>query len=524
MIKAIAAAAANRKTARNALFFFLGAQLVVAVFKIVEVYHHDLPVFHQIAWAGFAEPAAYAAILFNVLLILLSFWASPLMGQYSILTAGGYGYLFYVSLLALVNYFVAYCTGHFYAQVNWLFLAGLIPAGVGNFGVLKLRISALNRNFRPGWFHNPGIYGWIVLVLLLTFLPFLIMPYHFFDAINSYAPKAFAIHATGNAQAMAFVTQANKGINAASLAQGGAYPPLYPIILSLSMMGDHLFEGRIIPFLMFLSFIAVLLHRVPRNGFISRSFFLVYFIATMQVWLGVANYYADVPLMIVGCAAGFLMLDTRSAGDLKADVVAITLFCAAALMRPDGIVTVFCLLLCMFLSGIKKISWYGVAATLSLAAALTWEFRPAWLRILPGYGYLDTSQAANNISLGCGLHIRTVLNFLNAAQGLYLSHYGFGAFFYGFIIVLIAGIRTRLALGKDALSYGIISVLAIGVLVCVYLFVGLFLNNVIPYPLMVRVSFGRATVHFFPFMLLFTVAIINAFFKTQESGLKSPVR
>ena len=73
-----------------------------------------------------------------------------------------------------------------------------------------------------------------------------------------------------------------------------------------------------------------------------------------------------------------------------------------------------------------------------LALSLTWEFGP--------YGYgrrpvIFKNRMVLAARMGYGFHFKTVLRFLYAAQGLYLSHYGFAVFFYGIITAFIAGIR-----------------------------------------------------------------------------------
>jgi hypothetical protein len=506
----------NPAAARKALNLFLGIQIIVGLFKIAEVYRHDLPFFHQIAWAGVAEGATWMAVLFNVLLVALSSRASQLLRKNSVplIACCGYGYLLFVSLLALINYAVAYGTHHFYPQLNWAYLGILFIAGFANRSSSKRRFSEVSGTLRRGFAKRFNGYLLIALAMGVLLLPFLVMPYHFYDAAHAYAPKAFAISTAGSTDAY-------------RLDDGSSYPPLYPIMLSLSM-GDRLFQGRLLPFCMFLAFLAIFVAVLPRGRFVSRSFALAYFMATMQIWLGVANYYANVPSMVLLAAAGFLLIGTRkqTTGRTTETAIAAVLLCAATLMRPDGLIPVLSIIAGVYLIDRKWIfSRSALLGLLSIAATLSWELRPPAFRGMPGY--LQTPPAGMDAQYGCGLHFHTIVNFVNAAQGLYLSHYGFGAFFYGLAIVLVAAFRIKLLRAEDALHYGLISSICFGTMVAEYLLLGLFLFMGMDYTLQVRVSFGRSTLHFYPFLLLFVIAILNAVYKTplpakQESPLAVP--
>ncbi len=492
---------AKRDTLRKWMNVFLGVQLAVLIFKIAEFYRLKLSIFHTIAWAGLVETSTYSAVLFNALFALLSFWASPFLRKrnYSFMEAGCYGYLLFTSFLALLNYGVMYATKHFFPPINNAFLFALFIAGFANYSMIKMRLAAIrhrtNGEGRPG----SGLYFWVVLIIGLTMLPFLILPYSCYDALYVYSLKAFAIKVSG-------------GASAVCLGDGSFYPPLYPIILSLGM-GDHLFEGRLMPFFMFLAFMVVFWHTLPRKGFIDRKFAVALFLSTPIIWLGVVSYLANITFMTLLGAAGFLLIKSRfSIGNkltIPETVIATILLGAAALVREDGIIVIFALLLGISLLD-NKVNFfrYVSAAMIVLALSLTWEFRPVWLR--SAAGYFQKQDAVLAARMGYGFHFKTVLRFLYAAQGLYLSHYGFAVFFYGIITAFIAGIWNKIAFINSVRLYGLITAISLCAVAMEYLCLGLFFYCGMDYYVQVQLSFARSTMHFFPFMMLFLVTFVNA--------------
>jgi len=516
--------------ARKWIIAFLGIQLAILIGQIVKRYaRYDIKnllvsghiddckitgcahLFSRVTWGALHAWPTWELFFYNMLLVLLSFWATPLIRKknFSFMSAGCYGYLLFVSLLSLLDYGIIYLTGHYYPVVNILFPGILLIAGIFNARAIRERLSlprAVDHEKK-----QPGvrIYYLLAFAIGLSMTPFLIFPYYTYDAVQVYALKAFALQSTGNASSFC-------------LGDGSFYPPLFPIMLTIGI-GDQLFQGRLIPFFMFVAFMVVFLRMVPRKGFIDRSLGAALFLTTTIVWLCVVSNISNIPFMTLLGAAGFLLIDSRSnAGSGKngiETVAAIILLGAATLVRQDGAITIIALLAGIFLSEpdkSKRFRRYAVAAVVVLALSSSWELRPGWLR--GAAGYLQTQDAAQAAFMGAGFHFSTVLHFLYAAQGLYLSHYGFGIFFYALAVALIAGIRKKIVMTDEVRPFVLAGAACIAAIVIEYLAFGLFLRNGMEYYVQVQLSYARSTMHFFPFLLLLFITIVNILFPSSETA------
>ena len=118
------------------------------------------------------------------------------------------------------------------------------------------------------------------------------------------------------------------------------YPPLDSILLWFGI-GDPLFEGRLLPWLLLVLFAVFFRARLARTAPGLAPAGLLFLVATVHVWQGVATYYADVPLMVFAAAGSFLVLGfpaATGAAPSRFDRVAGALCLAAAvLVRPDGL-------------------------------------------------------------------------------------------------------------------------------------------------------------------------------------------
>jgi hypothetical protein len=353
---------------------------------------------------------------------------------------------------------------------------------------------------------------------LATLLVPAVFPYAAFDAKLVWAWRAYAMRDEGFVHAMT-----------AGLRPG--YPPLDSILLWFGI-GDPLFEGRLLPWLLLVLFAVFFRARLARTAAGLAPAGLLFLVATVHVWQGVATYYADVPLMVFATAGSFLVLGLGAgtgAAPSRFDRVAGTLCLAAAvLVRPDGFVCVGVIVLAALWGARARLR--AAAAPLSFAAAAwaTWALRPASLRAgAEAYRFVGGANwreaAATPVeAAACVLGI-----FLFSLQGQWLSHKGVGTAVY--LAVLVAAHRflsrgarhggtaeeeTRLAGSVTFLSLG-----AVAGLYAVFPFVAdmhasvgqeEFRTWAAAYKNFANVGIGRMTVHLLPFFVLYAVCVLAA--------------
>jgi hypothetical protein len=276
------------------------------------------------------------------------------------------------------------------------------------------------------------------------------------------------------------------------------------MLLWMGMM-DPLFEGRLLPFMAFIAFLFILYPKFPQMPLLGRRKLLLIFGLTTQVWLGMASYYSNVPLMVFACAGGFALMPPPDAKGAKPRIwwlLAAVLFSVSVLLRPDGLAMVTVLVVCFVFHDFRNRFLPGaLSIVLPLAFAFTWWFRPEDIKGISTF--IHTISGDQLKAWGAGPSWRTVLNFLYAAQGLYLAHYGFGLFFYAFATVGIWSIGNWRVLPSELRLCGLISLGFFVFAAACYLGIGVFLNPSMDYVYWIRVSLGRLTVHLYPFMLLF---------------------
>lgn len=478
----------------------LGIQLLILVAKVVENCRDALALQSQIQLLSFQNARATGiVVLFHLALLGLGLMLSPLAArpQRSVLLRMSYGFLFHVSALSLLHYVYLMATGRFFGSLNWIY------AGVGGLLIVFRKGYAILPEFAR--FIRTILQNWngartLLILIVLSQAFFLFFPYHHCDAAEFYAKKAFLI-------------QRQSDYRALTVEPASSYPPLYSIQLWMGM-GDRLFEGRIVPFLWFLFFLVILLGRIKSLPIAFPEWVLVFFAATSSVWLGVISYYANVPLMIFFCSGFFLIMDHIEDPGLKPflknreTIIGVVLLSAAALIRPDGLLSLLIGLsaLWVFLR-FKKAGQLLLAAAIPVLFRLSWSFRPESFRGDPLF--FDRISESVLQGWGAGLHWKTVENFLYATQGLIFSHYGFGIFFY---LLIAAGVLIsfrKKPVGRIPTPYGLLSTFSLLGVFCLYLTIGLFFNPTMAYVLYIRVSLGRNILHFYPFLLLFMAIVFS---------------
>ncbi len=479
-------------------------QFAVGLSRIIEKYQEALPYASALRLPSSAElPGFFVVILFNALILGLALGLSPVKpSRVGAITSLSYGFLFHTGLMGLMHYVCVFSTRHFYPWLSWLYvvsgyvIALLFARGefVGNFNILTKR--AKNAMASVAGKKN-GVPASALCLFLLAMIPFLFLPYHHCDTKEFYAKRAFLIQETGDYRSF--------GIEPAS-----EYPPLYSIVLWMGM-GDTVFQGRIIPFVWLLCFMVIFYNRLRSRGIPNAKWILAFFAMTGSVWTGMISYYADVPLMIFLCSAFFLLEDQVFGGreflpDTRAVWACAVLLSSCVLLRPDGVIALLTVLVCTMLFW-KRGAMRDVfsASAVPLVFQLSWSLRPQAFRGIPHY-FHEASEAAL-LGWGAGLHWKTVWNFLYAAQGLILSHYGFGVFFYFLFAACLFALRRKNI--EERLKYYVCMSIAGFLVVCAsYLVLGLFLNPTHDYKLFIRVSMGRSLLHFYPIMLLFVAGVL----------------
>lgn len=466
---------------------------------------------HLLSFAGFT--ASLKVILWHLLLIGLGYWVNPFSNnsKTSVFIKFSYGILMHTAILLLLHYASVYVLKRFFPILNWGYLLAGYMVGLflnkGNYLHLYVDFRQQIQFMFVKLIAKPNLKYLAVISLLTIQLPFTIIPYSHSDVKEFYAPRAFLIEKLESSEAI-------------SQSPVSSYPPLYSILLWMGM-GDSLFQGRILPFLWFLSFVCIFAYYLKQYGIERRSWILLYFLATAQVWMGMVTYYANVPLMILLCSAAFLMFEIINEKSninhfKEYRIWLIMLFLSAAsIIRPDGLYYAIILIAGFFLYSSREkrkiLIWISI---FPLIVGLSWYLRPDFLR--GGELVLKKVDPEILTKWGAGLHWKTVVNFLYAWQGLYLSHYGFGAFFYAFIVAYFLERKNKTYFNKTFRNYRILSVVFLCSVAVCYLGVGLFLNPTLDYYIWVRVSLGRATVHLYPIMLMYTFAVFNRTKKLKQ--------
>jgi hypothetical protein len=434
------------------------------------------------------------------LLAAVAWWWLPARGRR---TAAGWGLRFLLVswLLTLTHYAWGMAAGRLWPTLTWLVLAALFGAGVWirrQDGSGDTVLSAPAPPIPPA--SNCRLALSIAGVFFAAQLPHLFFTYSFTDAKTIWACRAFKLAEHG----------ALTGIMDCA---DPARPPLHAVLLWLGV-GDPTFEGRLLPLLMFGAFVLVFYHLLRRVAPRFAPWGVVWLLATDHVFKGQISTYSGVPEMLAIVIALAIAIDERALAPTRRFAVLVAVVAAAAisLLRRDGfpefLVAVGVLIL-VTRRWRDPIPWTLIAA--ASVAYLSWVLRPEALRFGPAFP--PSFGSAAGVLFQADGEAPSVAGrlwmLLNGAQGQVLSHYGYGAFTWAWIIVT-AWARRRMgppAAGMGpAAWYGVAGLTGWLATVGAYAALTLLGHPYMSSLLIMRTGFGRHLVHFFPLCLLHATA------------------
>jgi hypothetical protein len=488
----------SARTLRNALLVLLAAQAAILAAQHVTFFSELFRLPSRLAGGLPAGAGSSVPLLLGILAASAAWARGP--GRAERFAVAG---LVNLAAAGLAVYAAALATGRLFAWLPWAVLAlsailsRLVPRD-GGAPAPRAPLSLLDA---------------LSALVLATLLVPSVFPYVAFDAKLVWAWRAYAMRDEGF-------------VHAVTACVRPGYPPLDSILLWLGI-GDPLFEGRLLPWLLLVLFAVFFRARLARTAPRLAPAGLLFLVATVHVWQGVATYYADVPLMVFAAAGSLLVLGLPAgtgAAPSRFDRAAGALCLAAAvLVRPDGFVCLVVVVLAA-LWGVRA-RLRAAAASLSFAAAAwaTWALRPASLRAGAGaYRFVGGANWREAAATPVEAVARVLGIFLFSLQGQWLSHKGVGTAVY--LAVLVAAHRflsrgarhggpaedeTRFAGAVAFLSLG-----AVAGLYAVFPFVADMHASVGPdgfptwaaaYRNFANVGMGRMTVHLLPFFVLYAV-------------------
>jgi len=335
---------------------------------------------------------------------------------------------------------------------------------------------------------------WIAAAFFLAQVPHLVFPYHFTDAHDIWACRAFAFAQRG-------------ALTGVFDCLDPARPPLQSVLLWLGI-GDPTFQGRLLPLLLFGAFVLVFHHLARRVAPRLAPWAVVWLLATDHVFKGQVSAYAGVPLMLAVGVAIAVATDDGTLLNYRGLALAMGAVAGAAvaLIRRDGlpefVVAIAALMRVAGPQGRRDLRlWVPLAG--AAVGVLSWMLRPAVLHspalfapsLATPWTVASAAQAMGRLAYG--------------AQGQIFSHYGYGAFAWSWLIVVIWAWRSRAAGGSDgalARRFGLAGIAGWGTTLALYAgltFVG---QPQMSSLFVIRTGFGRHLVHFFPFCLLHATA------------------
>src|SRR5262249_4617519 len=225
-----------------------------------------------------------------------------------------------------------------------------------------------------------SVFDLVTALFFATLLAPTVFPYVAYDAERIWAARAYLLRGAG------FAAAARGGIRP-------EYPPLDSIFLGFGIR-DPLFEGRLLPWLLLLLFVVFFRARLARVSARLAPAALLFLVATVHVWQGIATFYADVPLMIFVVAGALLVLGLPGAGPASTFERTAGALClmSAALLRPDGLICLGVVACAVALRARTRARGAIAPAALAVLAFLSWTLRPAELQPPPG-SYRTLSHA-----------------------------------------------------------------------------------------------------------------------------------
>ncbi len=501
----------NARTLRTVLLAFLAAQVLILVAEHADFFS-ELFRFPSRLAGGLPSGAGSSLPLLLAALAAAAVWAGRPWSWERFAAAG----LATIAASGLAVYAAAFATGRLFSWLPWTVLALSAALGAAARSTPAASVSAETR--APLSFFDA-----LSALFLATLLVPAVFPYVAYDASLVWAWRAYAMRDAGFAHAVTACSRPG-------------YPPLDSILLWLGI-GDPLFEGRLLPWLLLVLFAVFFRARLARISPAVAPAGLLFVVATVHVWRGLGTYYADVPLMIFLVAGSLLALGLPGAGaPPRADRAAGALcLSAAALVRPDGAICLGVVLLAVVWRSRSRLRIAAAPFACAAAAWATWALRPGWLRA--GARAYDFFGRANWREAGPTVldAVARILGiFLFSLQGQWFSHKGVGTAVY--LVILVAVHRFLSRNGRvggpaedETRVSGAISFLSLGAVAGLYAtlpFVANMQDSVAPdqfpvwtaaYRNFANVGIGRMTVHLVPFFVLYAAYALPAASRTRPA-------
>jgi len=437
-------------------------------------------------------------VALSALLAALAWWWLPARGSGGrSLAAWAVRFVLFAWTLALAHYVVGLATGRLAPFVT--------PVAL----VLFAALGAWVRR----WSGSPGPAAtsptpdtrhpvlWLAVALWLYQLVHLPFPYHFTDAHDIWACRAFKFAEHG-------------ALTGVFDCLDPARPPLYSVLLWLGA-GDPTFQGRLLPTLMVGAF-AILFYRLVRRVAPRLApWGVVWLLATDHVMKGAVSFYAGVPVMIAAVVAIALWVDDGTLAPRRLAIVgAAVLGAAVALIRRDGLpeFAVAGAVVMLRTRAWREPRLWAAAAGVAVGY-LSWTLRPAVLHA-PAL-FAPTLDPQVPWTLASAAHAMGRL--LYGAQGQVFSHYGYGVFAWGWIVLAVWAWRRA---GGPALAVtlglaGLAAWLATLALYAILTFAG---HPQMSTLFVIRTGFGRHLVHFYPLCLLHAVNLAERLLPGRSVG------
>jgi hypothetical protein len=505
----------SARTLENALLALLGVQVAILVAEHA-TFFRELFSFPSRLAGGAPVGAGSSLPLLLGILAASAAWARGTRSLERFAAAG----LANVAGISLAAYAAAFASGRLFAWLPWAVIALSAALGASLTRGRPPAPAAPEARARFSPFDALSAFFLTTLVVPTVF------PYVAFDAEVIWAWRAYAMQDRGFAVAATRVLRPG-------------YPPLDSIVLWIGI-GDPLFEGRLLPWLLLVLFAVFFRARLARISPRLAPAGLLFSLATVHVWRGLATYYADVPLMIFAVAGSFLVLGlpagTGSAPSRFDRVAGALALAAAVLVRPDGFVCVVVVAVAALWGARARLRAAAAPVAFATAAWATWVLRPAPLRAgAEAYHFVGGANWREVGGTAVEAAARVFGIFLFSLQGQWLSHKGVGTAVYLAILVathriLSRGTRRGGPAEDETRVAGAVTFLSLAAVAGVYAvfpFVADMHASVAPdrlsswaaaYRNFANVGMGRMSVHLLPFFVLYAVCALAALPRTRPGS------
>jgi hypothetical protein len=450
--------------------------------------------------AAGARPMEAGGVLLEFLLSAvlagLAWWWLPARGPRS-WAAWAMRFLLLAWALALVHYAWGLVAGKLTPLVTPIAL--VVLAALGAWVRRWPTPAALDDS--PAVVGNRHLVLWLAAAFWVFQLSHIVFPYHFTDARDIWACRAFKFVERG----------ALTGVLACL---DPARPPLYSVMLWLGIK-DPTFQGRLLPTLM-VGALGILFYHVARRVAPRLApWAVLWLFVTDHVMKGAVSFYAGVPVMVAAVVALALCVDDGTLAPRRLAVAGAALAGAAvALIRRDGLpefVVAVAVVLAMRNAWRDPRLWAAAAG--AAVAFMSWALRPAVLQspplFAPTFSTVLSAPPVTDPGWTLATAVQAMGRLVYGAQGQVFSHYGYGAFAWGWIIVALWAVRR--AVPKDSLAKqlglaGLAAWVATLLLYAVLTFTG---HPQMSTLFIIRTGFGRHLVHFYPLCLLHAVSLAD---------------